>query len=134
MLWDGGAHAVVPGLSRAGRAVESGGAGPSPGARPSPESGIVPTLDGLAASTPPGRPRGPGAGRRPPEPGDGTAVSAVGGVWNILAGLDTGCAGPGRGRPGADASGYSGRLGHGADAGAGGLSGPARPGRRGRPP
>src|SRR5262245_54938415 len=33
--WLCGAHAMVPGLSGKGRAAESGGAGPGPGARPS---------------------------------------------------------------------------------------------------
>ena len=42
-----GQHAVVPGLSGAGRAAESGGAGPGPGAGPSLESGVRPALCGL---------------------------------------------------------------------------------------
>jgi len=37
---------------------------------------------------------GPGAGRRPPAPGDRPGVSALGGVWHILAGLDAGRPGP----------------------------------------
>ena len=45
--------AVVPGLSGAGRAAESGGAGPGPGAGPSLESGDGPALCGLPASPPP---------------------------------------------------------------------------------
>ena len=47
-------HAVVPGLSGAGPAAESGGPGPGPGAGPSPESGDSPALCGLAASPPSG--------------------------------------------------------------------------------
>ena len=51
MPCDGGAHVVVPGLSGAGHAAESGGAGP--GAHPFPQSGDGPALDSLVASTPP---------------------------------------------------------------------------------
>src|SRR4030095_3681343 len=92
--------------------------------------GSDPILDGLPASPSPGSPSGPGAGQSPPDSGDCTRVFALYRVWHRATGLGTGNAGPGRGWPGADAPGPGDHLGHGADAGAAALSGPARGGRR----
>ena len=91
---------------------------------------VGPALGGLPASPPPRGAGGPGAGRGPPDPGDGAGVSALGGVWHLLARLGAGHAGPGRGGPGAAAPGPGGHPGHGADAVAAALSASCSP----RPP
>ena len=101
--WDCGLDAVVPGLSDAGAAAEPGGASTGPGTGPSPQPGDGPALRRRPASPPPGSPCGPGPGRRPADPGDRAGVSALRGVWDLLAGLGAGRAGPGRGGPGAAA-------------------------------
>src|SRR5262249_43594435 len=73
--------AVVPGLSRAGGAAQSGGSRPGSGARASREARPGPPLCGLPASPPPRAIGGPGAGRGPHDPRDCTELSALGGVW-----------------------------------------------------
>src|SRR5215831_3122922 len=127
MPGDCGPYAVVPGVSSAGHTAEPGGAHPGPGAGLSFESGGSPLLGGLPVSPPPRGAGGPGAGRRPPEPGDRPGVFALGRVWDLLAGLGTDHAGPERGGPDAGPPGSGGCPGHGTDTVAG-LSGPARPG------
>ena len=52
--------------------------------------------------------------------------AALGGVWNLLAGLGAGHAGPGRGGPGTAPPGHNGSPGHGPDGGATALSRSAR--------
>jgi tetratricopeptide (TPR) repeat protein len=68
--------------------------------------------------------RGAGASRGPPGTGDHAGVPGLDGVWDILARLGPGHAGPRRGGPGADASRDGGRLGRRADAVAAILSAP----------
>src|SRR5262245_44020886 len=98
----GGEDAVVPGLSSASPATESGGVGPRPNDCPSPESVQRPYLGSPAASPPPRGSSGPGPGRGPPDPGDGAGISPLCRIWTLLSRLGASGAGPGCGGLGTD--------------------------------